>query len=51
MSDTHAQSVGYVQETQIPPSPPPAAHTGALHRTRENLFPTVSNALTAPLGT
>ncbi len=38
MSDTHAHSVAFVRETQIPPSPPPANETGAVKWMRENLF-------------
>ena len=38
MSDTHAQSVGFVRETEIPPAPPPAAEAGAVRWMRENLF-------------
>ena len=50
MSDTHAQSVGFVQQTQIPPSPPPAAETGAFKWMRENLFSSVFNAILTLLG-
>ena len=38
MSDAHAQSVGFVRRTEIPPAPPPATETGAVKWTRENLF-------------
>ena len=38
MSDTHANTVAFVRDTQIPPSPPPAAETGAIKWVRENLF-------------
>lgn len=38
MSDTHAHSVAFVRETQLPPAPPPAAETGAIKWVRENLF-------------
>ncbi len=44
MSDTHAHSVAFVRETQIPPSPPPAAETGVVKWLRENLFSTPANA-------
>jgi general L-amino acid transport system permease protein len=50
MSDTHAQSVGFVQKTQIPPSPPPAAETGAFKWMRENLFSSTANAIMTILG-
>ncbi|THH34464.1 amino acid ABC transporter permease [Aliishimia ponticola] len=38
MSDTHAQSVAFVRETQIPPSDPPSSQTGAVKWMHENLF-------------
>ncbi len=38
MSDTHAHSVAFVRETQLPPAPPPAAETGVVKWVRENLF-------------
>ena len=38
MSDMHAHSVAFVQETQIPPAPPPARETGVIKWMRENLF-------------
>jgi len=38
MSDTHSQTVAFVRETQIPPSPPPATEAGAIKWVRENLF-------------
>ncbi|MGR3320842.1 MAG: amino acid ABC transporter permease [Pseudooceanicola sp.] len=50
MSDTHAQSVGYVQRSQIPPAPPPAAETGAFKWVRENLFSSVANSIMTVLG-
>ena len=38
MSGTHAHSVAYVAESQIPPSPPPVYERGALRWLHENLF-------------
>ncbi|PTX57190.1 general L-amino acid transport system permease protein [Litoreibacter ponti] len=38
MSDTHAQTVAFVRETEIPPAPPPASQAGAVKWVRENLF-------------
>ncbi|QBF30144.1 amino acid ABC transporter permease [Thalassococcus sp. S3] len=38
MSDTHAQTVSFVRETQLPPAPPPTAQTGVVKWMRENLF-------------
>lgn len=45
MSDTHAHSVAFVRETEIPPSPPPYAATGPVKWLRENLFATPANSL------
>ncbi len=45
MSDTHAHSVAFVRETEIPASPPPYAATGPVKWMRENLFATPANAL------
>ncbi|EPX76857.1 amino acid ABC transporter permease [Litoreibacter arenae] len=45
MSDTHAQSVAFVRETEIPPSPPPVAQAGAVKWVRENLFSGVFNTV------
>ncbi len=45
MSDTHAETVAFVQDTTIPPSPPPAAETGIVKWLRENLFATPANGL------
>ncbi|MEL6167445.1 MAG: ABC transporter permease subunit [Pseudomonadota bacterium] len=45
MSDTPAQSVAFVRETQIPPSPPPASESGALKWARDNLFSTPLNGI------
>ncbi len=38
MSDTHAQTVAFVRDTEIPPAPPPASEAGAVKWMRENLF-------------
>ena len=38
MSDTHAQSVGFVRRSEIPPAPPPATEAGAVRWLRDNLF-------------
>ena len=38
MSDTHAESVGFVRRSEIPPAPPPDAETGIWKWTRANLF-------------
>ncbi|MDU8946313.1 amino acid ABC transporter permease [Ovoidimarina sediminis] len=45
MSEMHAHSVAFVRETSIPPSPPPAAETGAVKWVRENLFSSVTNSI------
>ncbi|MHA6263256.1 amino acid ABC transporter permease [Arenibacterium sp. CAU 1754] len=45
MSDTHAHTVSFVRESQIPPSPPPVSETGVVKWMRENLFATWANAL------
>lgn len=45
MSDTHAQTVAYVRETQIPPAPPPASEVGPIKWMRTNLFATIPNAI------
>ncbi|SDX18056.1 amino acid ABC transporter permease [Litoreibacter albidus] len=45
MSDTHAQTVAFVRETQIPPSPPPVTEAGAVKWVRENLFSGVFNTV------
>ncbi|UWR23001.1 amino acid ABC transporter permease [Sulfitobacter sp. S190] len=44
MSDTHAQSVAYVRDTAIPPSPAPSNAAGPVKWMRENLFATIPNA-------
>ena len=38
MSDTHAESVGFVRRSEIPPAPPPPGETGAWRWARANLF-------------
>ncbi|SEK63059.1 amino acid ABC transporter permease [Roseovarius nanhaiticus] len=43
MSDTHAESVAFVRNTAIPPSPPPAAEAGAVRWMRANLFSSWAN--------
>ncbi|WP_375262758.1 amino acid ABC transporter permease [Palleronia sp.] len=45
MSDTHAQSVAYVRESFIPEQAPPTRESGAFKWVRENLFPTIPNAI------
>lgn len=45
MSDTPAQSVAFVRETAIPPSPAPANASGIVKWIRDNLFATWPNAL------
>ena len=45
MSDTHAESVAFVRETAIPPSPAPSNATGPVKWMRDNLFATWANAL------
>jgi general L-amino acid transport system permease protein len=50
MSDTHAQTVAFVRETEIPPAPPPAGETGAVYWVRTNLFSTIPNAVMTLLG-
>ena len=50
MSDTHAQSVAFVRESEIPPAPPPARETGVVKWARENLFSSVANGVLTVLG-
>jgi len=45
MSDSQAQSVAFVRETEIPPSPAPANAAGPVKWLRENLFATWGNGL------
>ncbi|MEM8656308.1 MAG: amino acid ABC transporter permease [Pseudomonadota bacterium] len=41
MSDTHAHSVAFVRETQLPPQAPPSTATGPVKWARDNLFSTI----------
>ncbi|MFQ6553436.1 amino acid ABC transporter permease [Aestuariibius insulae] len=50
MSDTHAQTVAFVRDTEIPPSPPPASEAGVIKWLRENLFSSISNSILTILG-
>ena len=50
MSDTHAQSVAFVRESEIPAAPPPATETGAIKWVRTNLFSGVFNSVMTVLG-
>ncbi|MGB3555242.1 MAG: amino acid ABC transporter permease [Jannaschia sp.] len=50
MSDTHAQSVAFVRQSEIPPAPPPTAETGAFKWVRENLFSGWFNTIMTLLG-
>ncbi|WP_237072661.1 amino acid ABC transporter permease [Pseudaestuariivita rosea] len=45
MSDTHAQSVAFVRNTEIPPSLPPDTEGGVIKWVRENLFPNVLSGI------
>ncbi|RED17843.1 amino acid ABC transporter permease [Pontivivens insulae] len=45
MSDTHANTVAFVRETQIPQSPPPATERGIVKWLRENMFSSVLNSI------
>ena len=45
MSDTHAQSVAFVRQTEIPPAPPPITEGGAIKWLRDNLFSGVLNSV------
>jgi general L-amino acid transport system permease protein len=45
MSGTHAHSVAFVAERQIPPSPPPRSQIGAVKWLRDNLFSSISNTI------
>ncbi|ETX27969.1 amino acid ABC transporter permease [Roseivivax isoporae] len=45
MSDTHAQSVGWVRDSLIDQQPPPDAERGIVRWMRANLFSTIPNAL------
>ncbi len=50
MSDTHAQSVGFVRRTEIPPAPPPALEAGPVRWVRDNLFKGWANTVMTVLG-
>jgi general L-amino acid transport system permease protein len=43
MSETHTQTVTFVRDTMLPPSPPPIGESGAIKWLRENLFSTPFN--------
>lgn len=45
MSDTHANTIAFVRDTQLPPAPPPVTETGAVKWVRENLFSSVLNTI------
>jgi general L-amino acid transport system permease protein len=45
MSETHAQTVGFVRGQMLPPAPPPAGQSGAIRWVRENLLSTWFNAI------
>ena len=45
MSDTHANTIAFVRETELPPAPPPKAETGVIKWVRENLFSSVLNTI------
>jgi len=45
MSDTHAQTVSFVRETAIPPSPAPSNAAGPVKWMRDNLFATIPNGI------
>ena len=45
MSDTHAQTVSFVRETAIPPSPAPSNASGPVKWMRDNLFATIPNGI------
>ena len=45
MADTHAETVAFVRETSIPPSPPPMAASGPVLWMRNNLFATWGNSI------
>ena len=45
MSDQTTNSVAFVAEGTIPPSPPPARETGVVKWLRENLFSNIPNAI------
>jgi general L-amino acid transport system permease protein len=43
MSETHTQTVTFVRDTMLPPSPPPLGESGAIRWLRQNLFSTPFN--------
>ncbi len=45
MSDTHAQTVAFVRDTEIPQQPAPLTAAGPVKWMRENLFATIPNAI------
>jgi len=45
MSDTHAQSVAFVRETEIPQQPAPSNASGPVKWMRHNLFATIPNGI------
>ena len=45
MSDTHAESIAFVQREQIPPAPPPATERGPVKWVRANLISSPANAV------
>ncbi|WP_103259157.1 amino acid ABC transporter permease [Tabrizicola aquatica] len=50
MSETHAQTVSFVRDTMLPPTPPPMGERGAVKWMRENLFSTPLNVALTLLG-
>ena len=50
MSETHTQTVTFVRDTMLPPSPPPIGESGAIKWLRENLFSTPFNIALTLLG-
>jgi general L-amino acid transport system permease protein len=50
MSETHSQTVTFVRDTMLPPSPPPTGESGAIKWLRENLFSTPFNIALTVLG-
>lgn len=45
MSDTHAQTVAFVRETELPQMPAPSNASGPVKWMRDNLFATIPNAI------
>lgn len=50
MSDTHAQTVGFVRDTMLPSAAPPVRESGAVRWLRENLFSGPVNTILTILG-